>query len=79
MKHTELPWVVTHYGIEQATSNDPLVIDSSIKPENAEFIVRAVNNHYKLLNACKLALGAFENNSAIDWNEIEEAIKEAEK
>jgi len=38
--------------------------------------VEAINE--KLLAACKLALNAFENNWAIDWNELAEAIKEAE-
>lgn len=32
----------------------------------------------KLLAACKLALNAFENNWAIDWNELAVAIAEAE-
>lgn len=33
----------------------------------------------KLLTACKLALHAFEHGWCIDWNELETAIKEAEK
>ena len=32
----------------------------------------------ELLAACKLALGAFENNNCIDWNEISSAIANAE-
>lgn len=32
----------------------------------------------KLLEACKEALGAFENNNAIDWNDLAEAIEAAE-
>jgi hypothetical protein len=31
----------------------------------------------ELLDACKLALGAFENNSAIDWSVLERAIAKA--
>lgn len=31
-----------------------------------------------LLAACKLALGAFERNDAIDWNELAAAIAKAE-
>jgi hypothetical protein len=32
----------------------------------------------RLLDACRLALNAFENNWAIDWSELELAIKEAQ-
>lgn len=32
----------------------------------------------KLLEACKLALGAFESNNCIDWGELESAIAKAE-
>ena len=86
-KHSDLPW----YSEDCPSSEikDFEIIKSGKKyiasswggpqPENAAFIVKAVNNHYKLLNACKLALGAFENNWNIDWNELERAIKEAEK
>lgn len=45
---------------------------------NAEFIVRACNSHHELLAACKLALGAFERNDAIDWADLERAIAIAE-
>lgn len=31
-----------------------------------------------LLAACKAALGAFEHNNAIDWNDLERAIAKAE-
>jgi len=31
-----------------------------------------------LLAACKAALGAFEHNHAIDWGDLERAIKKAE-
>lgn len=32
----------------------------------------------ELLAACKLALGAFERNDCIDWNDLERAINKAE-
>jgi hypothetical protein len=32
----------------------------------------------ELMEACKLALGAFERNNAIDWNILEKAIAKAE-
>jgi hypothetical protein len=31
-----------------------------------------------LLQACKAALGAFEHNNAIDWNDLVRAIEKAE-
>ena len=45
-----------------------------LNPEKARLIKAAP----KLLAVCKLALGAFERNNCIDWNELERAIAEAE-
>lgn len=36
------------------------------------------NVQSELLEACKIALGAFENNNAIDWNILQDAISKAE-
>ncbi len=32
----------------------------------------------ELLEACKMALGAFEHNNAIDWNDLERTLAKAE-
>jgi hypothetical protein len=51
-KHTPLPWVIhERTGRFHLTSQD-----NAESKANAEFICRAVNNHYELLEACKAAV-----------------------
>jgi len=58
-KHTELPWELEQ--TEKNTNNLDILIKTndekwvswSYKESNAEFIVRACNNHYKLLDTLK--------------------------
>ena len=70
MDHTELPWKVEKFkgvleiakGIESICEVAPYYPDLGTKQAkqkgaaNAAFIVRACNNHYKLLEACKEAV-----------------------
>jgi hypothetical protein len=93
MKHTSLPWFLFQEGntiqISDSENHDAAIVhwagfDSSDKPQteneaNAQFIVRACNSHYQLVEACKLALAAFEKNHAIDWSILEEAIAQAQE
>lgn len=84
MKHTKTPWKI---------SNDTQIIDvkgnivaqtliSSEVPsfENAEFIVRAVNIHYKLLEALKKshACATIQEDGSCGGCFVSEAIANAE-
>jgi len=51
---------------------------SMLAEANAAYIVRCVNAHEKLVEACTIALGAFEHNNAIDWNILRAALAAAE-
>lgn len=48
------------------------------KENTSSFKSKTTQINEKLLAACKQALGAFEENWAINWNDLSEAIKEAE-
>lgn len=60
-KHTQLPWVQTHKGGSITSPSKPRstiiydegLFDGEEGEANAEFIVRAVNSHYELLEALK--------------------------
>lgn len=95
--HSKLPWKVgilgeyTPYiynkdvGIADITSLG--FADNKEPTANAEFIVRACNNHYKLVEACKdiLDIVQFASDSQLSVptnhviNKLTEAIKEVEK
>ena len=61
VKHTETPWTVSANTIRAqsslllATIKEHLESNNVPQQANAEFIVRAVNNHELLLEACKEA------------------------
>lgn len=84
-KEEEAPWLVHEYG----NSFDSVITgELSCSKENAEFIVRACNNHYKLLEALKdLMIDAGGGSKACGhdftcncaWDKAKEAIKEAEE
>ena len=72
-KHTPLPWTTDGRTLVQEVdgksywSGQPYIADCLISQSmrepgntkaNADFICRAVNNHYELLEACKAALQA---------------------
>ena len=83
---------VSHY-IEAIDGDKGVILAALIQdqfPEtkmaeaNAEFIVRACNAHYDLLEACKLALESYRiasehHNIEFDAIPIEDAIKKATK
>jgi hypothetical protein len=86
MNHTKLPWkvdetswyiqIIDYDGIYVST------VDSINNPEaNAELIVRAVNNHERLLEGCKEALGAMTAYKISEYTRslLKQAIAEAEK
>jgi hypothetical protein len=83
-KHTPGPWNLVWWGNEKypyplssLADNDGKWIarDGTVSSEaNARLIAAAPD----LLAACRAALGAFFNNNAIDWSELEEAIAKAE-
>jgi hypothetical protein len=55
---------------------------SDVHAANADYIVRAVNNHAKLISVCKLALSDLysfrQYGDVIAIEELEEAIEQAE-
>lgn len=55
-EHSPLPWgkaglEIRSFGLIATVSDK--VFDKDVAHANAEFIVRAVNNHYQLLKVCK--------------------------
>jgi hypothetical protein len=99
MKHTELPWEYTSSGVFFSKEAKEFVQilspwsggvwkENKQATANAEFIVKAVNNHYQLLNAAKYAFDTFRAfqqcnmtslgmDQAID--DLGKAIKQAEE
>ena len=74
MKHTILPWRVTRgshaYPLEITSESRTIAqIEHNNCEANAEFIVRACNSHYELLEACKRTVEMFDKNS-IAMNEL---------
>jgi hypothetical protein len=63
-----------YYG-QNARNHDTL---PQMSKDYAEANARLIAAAPDLLAACKLALGAFERNDAIDWNELAGAIAKAE-
>ena len=63
-KHTPAPWHVDGNGCSIATKGGqiakirPVYMDRAQREANAEFIVRSVNSHEALIDACKDALKA---------------------
>jgi hypothetical protein len=47
-KHTDLPWAIRGLMIKNKESGQVVLIDDSIKFGDAEFIVEACNNYYRL-------------------------------
>ena len=87
MSHTFGPWqvdllgdyyrVVTMHGASDGFADDVALVGSIKLPRslpNAQLIAAAPD----LLQSCKAALGAFENNNCIDWNDLTLAIAKAE-
>lgn len=85
-KHTPTPW--RHNALIIWGPNDEIVADvqhlgetlkfknPNVCPANAEFIVRAVNAHEELLDACKVMLGHYcvTGNDAFDRAEKDPII-----
>ena len=76
MKHTPLPWKKEIFNGELIVQDDDTneyyvyICDCSSEfmsqeeeEANAEFIVRACNSHYELLEACKRTVEMFDKNS----------------
>lgn len=70
------PWRIENFYIISSPASGSLTIAkvNDHGDANARLIAAAPD----LLEACKLALGGFENNNAIDWNILERAIAKAE-
>ena len=64
------------YGIVR--NDGKFIAHCTIEVDDACQLVRHANQRDALLAACKLALGAFEHNHAIDWSVLENAIADAE-
>lgn len=104
MKHTELPWVIDerpklkfNFYSDDATGSIVGTVDGfklaprsdEEKEANAEFIVKAVNNHYQLVDTLKEVEYFLTQINPVHWpsrkgatQEIEavrEAIKQAEE
>ena len=88
MKHTPGPWrvgknyasVVADHPVPEIRGSDDteaygghLICESAAECNQA--LIAAAP---ELLAACKAALGAFEQNNAIDWGDLERAIAKAE-
>lgn len=88
-EHTPGPWTIQEYGDDEAPA---LVIHMDTEtrvcfmatpgshgdPARIEADALLISAAPDLLAACKDALGAFENNNAIDWGDLERAIAKAE-
>jgi hypothetical protein len=58
MKHTKLPWELDRYRIWSLERDRDYIAECKFTAnerahKNGEFIIKACNNHYKLLNACR--------------------------
>ena len=77
MKHTELPWRIKEGFSSIVGPNNKWV--AAVQPEelfNAEFIVRACNSHYELLEAVQMTLDAL--NAQVPYSSVlKETLKKA--
>ena len=89
MKHSELPWKVSGTNGVHCAKGPAVALlrhkDGSARhnaQENAAFIVKACNNHYKLLEALKYFKRHINGDASCDLQTLlhmtDEAIKEAE-
>ena len=92
-KHTPLQWEASKHGTPDyapqfgiyahGKPNDHCIVTGDNAQADAAFICRAVNNHYELLEACKVALAGFNTASNTVWAKsykktLREAIARAE-
>ena len=89
-EHTKLPWKVNNgfKNLTITTEEDGLYIaesegrigNSDLDLANAQFIVKACNNHYKLLEACKQTRYALMRGviGIHEVNLLDQTIKECE-
>ena len=98
-EHSKLPWYVSNIMAHIYVINDPEEINQSVINSavahlsygqgqvDAEFIIRCVNSHDKLVEACKIGLSMFSLHTGKHPNDdlanvhmdyIRQAIKEAE-
>jgi len=82
-QHTATPWYATNvdseYVIQSAKINEDNYVGKTDYPEDAEFIVKCVNNHNALVEALKLAENCLLNEH-IEGNEldiIQQALQQA--
>lgn len=75
MSHTPAPWTWVPADEMIVGSDDEVVVyELNTSAADAQLISAAPD----LLAGCKAALGAFENNSAINWDDLRRAIEKAE-
>ena len=97
MKHSKLPWHrggryytdcgAKYEAIMEPNGIDEVVGENSISAEDAAFIVKAVNNHYKLLSALKDLMESISGGKkecahdftcVCSWDKAMDAVKQAE-
>ena len=84
-KHSPLPWEVKKMGSTHTIrEKDGYLIatvwdhNSNLQEGDASFIIRACNNHYELLEACKVASDYFFSKNLADTaNTVKEIINQA--
>ena len=82
-KHTSTPWRIGDAGTgifgPKRDAPSPEIVATRIKRANVEFIVKACNNHEKLLNAIKNALDVLNRVEVAEWeNGGAEVLPQAE-
>ena len=87
MKHTPLPWSFEKHtagasikgsGKEWIATLQISFVDDIEAKANAEFIVRACNSHYDLLEACKKVINNWGNLHPKDRQQLRNAVAKAE-
>ena len=81
IKHTPLPWVVTADGMIFHESANDLLADTFPMLEgdqmaNAEFIVRACNAHYEMLEALRNFETAYSDDDLLQLSKTESGMGE---
>jgi len=77
----ETAWFVVHQGNPDYPYCSPSLLQMNgpcLLYNNAEADAKLISAAPDLLEACKLALNAFENNWVIDWDQLRDAIEKAE-
>ena len=74
MKHTQLPWDLAYNGYKYVIEKDSVFIADDVLQANAEFVVRACNNHYKLIEAVESLIQDVQNHRMVNGYEIRDSF-----